>query len=85
MPPSWSRHIPYISPPEFRALYPNATLNEQDYYGAASAMDAQVGRVRRLLADLGLAHNTLVAFSADNGPEVSDAGGQCVLAARARE
>ena len=69
-------HIPYVSPPEFRVPYENYTFNEQDYYGSAAAMDAQVGRVRRLLRDLGLAENTMVVFSADNGPEVDPASGQ---------
>jgi hypothetical protein len=69
-------HIPYVSPPEFRVPYANYSANQQDYFGSAMAMDAQVGRVRRMLADLGLAHNTVVVFSADNGPEVSPASGQ---------
>jgi len=69
-------HIPYVSPPEFRVPYANYTLNQQDYYGSAAAMDAQVGRVRRILRDLGLDENTMVVFSADNGPEVDPAGGQ---------
>ena len=66
-------HIPYVAPPEFRALYPDATRNEQDYWGATSAMDAQVGRIRRMLLDLNVSTNTLVSWSADNGPE-NDAG-----------
>lgn len=69
-------HIPYVSPPEFRVRYANYTENEQDYFGSAEAMDAQVGRIRRMLADLGLAQHTMVVFSADNGPEVDPAGGQ---------
>jgi arylsulfatase A-like enzyme len=69
-------HIPYVSPPEFRVPYSNYSLNEQDYFGSAQAMDAQVGRVRRILRDLGLDENTMVVFSADNGPEVDPAGGQ---------
>lgn len=71
-----SVHIPYVAPPAFRALYPNATENEADYWGAASAMDAQVGRVRRLLAAAGVAEHTLTVFTSDNGPEVSPASGQ---------
>ena len=69
-------HIPYVAPPAFRALYPNATPNEADYYGSSSAMDAQVGRVRALLAAAGVANTTLVIFTSDNGPEVDPAGGQ---------
>jgi hypothetical protein len=69
-------HIPYVSPPEFRAPYVNYTPNEQDYYGSAAATDTQIGRVRRLLQDTGLSQNTFVSFSSDNGPEVDPAGGQ---------
>lgn len=68
-------HIPYIAPPSFRALYSNYTINQQDYYGALTAADAQIGRLRTLLASLGVAQNTLVAFTADNGPEVDSAHG----------
>lgn len=71
-------HIPYIAPPEFRALYPDVDENHQDYYGALTAMDAQIGRIRGFLRDLGLANNTLLAFTADNGPEVDTGGHGCV-------
>lgn len=68
-------HIPYISPPQFRSLYAQYNLNEQDYYGAITAMDAQVGRVRQILAAAGVADNTMIIFTADNGPEVDNSGG----------
>lgn len=45
-------HIPFVAPPEFRSLYPNATFVEQDYWGAISAMDAAIGRVRGFLRDM---------------------------------
>ena len=67
-------HIPYIAPPAFRALYPNATANEADYWGATSAVDAQVGRIRALLRELAIETNTLVSLHADNGPELSTGG-----------
>jgi len=70
-------HIPYIAPPEFRALYSNYTENEQDYYGAITAMDAQVGRIRNLLQNLGIANNTIITFAADNGPEVNTGDHEC--------
>ena len=69
-------HIPYVAPPAYRALYPNASPNEADYWGSASAMDAQVGRVRRLLADKGVSYNTMLGYTSDNGPEVDPASGQ---------
>lgn len=64
-------HIPYISPPEFRALYANYTLNEQDYYGGLSCVDAQVGRLRTALRARGIADTTWLSLTSDNGPELS--------------
>ena len=42
-------HIPYVATPATRATYAkdNHTLNEQDYYGTITQIDAAVGRVRR--------------------------------------
>lgn len=39
------------------------------YYSAATAADAQIGRLRKRLDDLGLGDNTVFIFSSDNGPE----------------
>ena len=39
-----------------------------DYYGAISAMDDAVGRVRELLQKNNLAENTMLWFTSDNGP-----------------
>lgn len=39
------------------------------YYSAATAADAQIGRLLAKLDELGLADNTIVIFSSDNGPE----------------
>ena len=41
----------------------------QIYYAAATAADAQIGRLLDKLDELGLAENTVVIFSSDNGPE----------------
>jgi N-acetylgalactosamine-6-sulfatase len=46
--------------------YPGA---KQVYYAAVTEMDRQFGRVLDRLAALGLAGNTIVLFSSDNGPE----------------
>ena len=43
--------------------------NERGYYACLTAMDKQVGRLRQLLVDLGVADNTIVLFTSDNGPE----------------
>ncbi|MCC6857068.1 MAG: sulfatase-like hydrolase/transferase [Bryobacterales bacterium] len=39
------------------------------YYGVLTYMDRQVGRILDALGRLGLADNTVVIFSSDNGPE----------------
>jgi N-acetylgalactosamine-6-sulfatase len=39
------------------------------YYASVSDLDAQIGRLLNELDKLGLANNTLVIFSSDNGPE----------------
>lgn len=41
----------------------------QIYYGSVTDMDKQIGRLFQALDDLGLAENTVVLFSSDNGPE----------------
>ncbi len=69
-------HIPYVATPAMRATYPGLSLNEQDYYGTITQIDAQVGRVRRLLREHGVENRTWVSIMSDNGPEVSPAGGQ---------
>lgn len=60
-------------------MYRQYDLNHQDYYGALTAMDAAIGRLRAALVQQGIANNTLIAFTADNGPEVSMAGGHEVV------
>lgn len=44
------------------------------YYAAISAMDAGVGRILNRLDELGLAENTLVIFTADNGMNMGHHG-----------
>lgn len=64
----------YVATPETRATYPdNMTVNEKDYWGTITQIDAQVGRIRALLRQHGLENDTWVSITADNGPEVSPA------------
>ena len=49
----------------------------QIFFGSVTDMDKHIGRLLQALDDLGLADNTLVLFSSDNGPEdihISNAG-----------
>lgn len=51
--------------------YPDVPEPQRTYYAAVTRADRQVGRVLALLDELGIARNTLVMFSSDNGPENS--------------
>jgi len=62
-------HTPVVAGPEWRALYPDNSEEEQHYYGCVSAMDFQVGRLVKELEALGVADNTIIWFCSDNGPE----------------
>lgn len=71
-------HSPVAAGPEFRALYPDLPIREQHWFGAISALDAQVDRVLSTLRRHGLEENTIVWFCSDNGPswvhELNSAG-----------
>ncbi|MBL7188499.1 MAG: sulfatase-like hydrolase/transferase [Phycisphaerae bacterium] len=45
---------------------------KQIYYASVSDMDRQIGRLVKRIDQLGLADNTVIAFSSDNGPEDFD-------------
>jgi arylsulfatase A-like enzyme len=62
-------HEPVVAGPEYRAMYGQYSEGEQHYYGCITAMDEQIGRLRKELRKLGIAENTMVWFCSDNGPE----------------
>jgi len=62
-------HLPVITNDHYRNLYKEYTEEEQHYYGAITAMDEQIGRLRSFLKDLQIAKNTIILFNSDNGPE----------------
>ena len=62
-------HLPVLAGDEHRKLYKDQPESEQHYYGAITAMDEQVGRLRKELKTLGIADDTLLWFCSDNGPE----------------
>ncbi len=71
-------HTPVAAGPVARAAYANLSMREQHWFGAISAMDAQIGRLRDQLRKLGVEDNTLLWFCSDNGPswvhELNSAG-----------
>ncbi|MEX0936279.1 MAG: sulfatase-like hydrolase/transferase [Pirellulales bacterium] len=63
-------HEPIASAEQYVELYPEASKRgEALYYGNVTQMDAAVGRLTSALDERGLAEQTLVWFTSDNGPE----------------
>ncbi len=65
-------HAPVVAGPEYRAMYSQYSEDEQHYYGCITAMDEQIGRLRKELRELGIAEDTMLWFCSDNGPEGKD-------------
>jgi arylsulfatase A-like enzyme len=57
-----------VAGPAYRARYSDQPEDKQHYYGVLTAMDEQIGRLRRALRRLGCADNTMLWFCSDNGP-----------------
>jgi len=62
-------HKPVVAGPEHLARHPGHEGQAQHYRGCLSAMDDQVGRLRTALRERGVADETMVWFTSDNGPE----------------
>jgi arylsulfatase A-like enzyme len=59
-------HVPLHSSPDFRGKSPRGL-----YGDVVEELDASVGRILQTLKDVKLAENTLVVFTSDNGPWLS--------------
>ena len=64
-----SPHAPYLVPKEYSRLYerPDITATMALFYGMITNIDENVGLLRKRLAELGLADNTVLVFMTDNG------------------
>ena len=62
-------HLPVVAGPKHRALYAEHPEEAQHYFGCITALDEQMGRLRKELRTLGIADNTMLWFTSDNGPE----------------
>lgn len=65
-------HLPIETAPKFRRLYPDFEQNDADraqHHGNVSQLDHVFGTLMNALDDLKLTRNTMVFFTADNGPE----------------
>ena len=61
-------HTPVVAGPAYLDMYAEFDENKRHYYGCITAMDEQIGRLRKKLRSLGVAENTLLLFVSDNGP-----------------
>ena len=62
-------HLPVVAEKKYAEMYKDYDRFKRNYYGCITAMDAQVGRLRAKLKELGVADNTVIFFCSDNGPE----------------
>lgn len=62
-------HQPVVAGPEDRAAYAKYSEDQQHYFGAVTALDRQIGRLREHLRSLHSDRGTMVCFCSDNGPE----------------
>ena len=62
-------HVPVIADAEHRARFTQYSEKQQHYWGAITAMDEQMGRLRAELRGLKIADNTMLWWASDNGPE----------------
>jgi arylsulfatase A-like enzyme len=70
-------HTPVVADAAHRGLYPDHPkgLYGQHYHGCISAIDDAMGRLREGLAANGVADNTMLWYSSDNGPESGASSG----------
>jgi arylsulfatase A-like enzyme len=62
-------HEPHPALPEFFYAYNDTYGNPAgDYLGTLTQMDVQIGRLRKMLSTYGVKENTMIWFTADNGP-----------------
>ena len=67
-------HTPHEATAELKALYPNQSPAEQNYYGEITGVDRAMGHLRKQLREMNLADNTLLWFTSDNGPQKRSPG-----------
>ncbi|MGB0330733.1 MAG: sulfatase-like hydrolase/transferase [Planctomycetota bacterium] len=62
-------HLPVVADAERARRFADLPLQERHFLGCLEAVDHNVGRLRQRLRELGIADDTLVWFTSDNGPE----------------
>lgn len=67
-----SIHEPHPSLPQYHSSYKDAFGDlAGDYLGTISQVDVQIGRLRQMLKAMGVADNTMLWYTTDNGPNPS--------------
>lgn len=64
---------PLVAGPEYAAMYEGHGDFEKNYWGCITAVDDQMGRLKKALEDKKL-DNTILFYASDNGPEGKAAG-----------
>ncbi len=62
-------HLPVVGSAELRARFAGHAPQRQHYWAALTALDQQMGRLRRELRSMGAANDTMLWYCSDNGPE----------------
>ena len=65
-------HGPMHSPEKYSKQYSDLKENLANFYGMISNIDDNVGQLRSLLDELGIADNTILIFTTDNGTSSGD-------------
>ncbi len=65
-------HGPMHSPPQYSAPYADQPKSLANFFGMIANIDENVGQLRRLLDELGIADNTILIFTTDNGTSAGD-------------
>ncbi len=77
-------HLPCVAGPKYAAMYKDKSFEMQQYAGCITALDEQMGRLNQHLKKLGIAKDTMVCFTSDNGPEQRTPGTTGGLKSRKR-
>ncbi len=62
-------HLPLEETPSTRYDGLGLSTNQRRYFESITAMDRQIGRIRDKLVELGIADDTLLIVTSDNGPQ----------------
>lgn len=62
-----SPHSPHLALPALQKLYADQPKRLQNYYGEITGIDRAMGHLRKKLRELGIAENTLLWYTSDNG------------------